>query len=204
MLRIVSTKSLLLLGVAMALCAFALPSVASAASWAPVGTSDGRIASGNLGFSFTPPFAVPMGWVCTASSFNVTVDSAAVATITGVSFADCHGVLGTFVGCTTTATAINLPWRATPVDTTRIEIHGVNVDVSSATTPGTLNECPNTGLNVRWTGTPTVSFTPGAAGARRFDFNGTTGLSAHYPGFPTAPFTVLGTAVPTGLLNIIM
>ena len=33
MLKMVSKKSMLLLGVVMALCAFVLPSVASAASW---------------------------------------------------------------------------------------------------------------------------------------------------------------------------
>jgi hypothetical protein len=49
-----------------------------------------------------------------------------------------------------------------------------------------------------------ASFTPGAAGARRFDFNGSTGLSVHTPGFGAIPFTVVGSAVPTGLLNIIM
>ena len=51
MLKMVSKKSMLLLGVVMALCAFVLPSVASAASWSPVGTTDGRIDSNTLGFS---------------------------------------------------------------------------------------------------------------------------------------------------------
>ena len=43
MLKIVSKKSMLLLGAALTLCAFVLPSVASAASWTPVGTTDGRL-----------------------------------------------------------------------------------------------------------------------------------------------------------------
>ncbi len=51
MFRIVLKKSVLLLGAVLASCAFVLPSVASAASWAPVGTSDGRIDSANFGVS---------------------------------------------------------------------------------------------------------------------------------------------------------
>ena len=44
MLKMVSKKSMLLLGAVMALCAFVLPSVASAASWSPLNT-EGRLDS---------------------------------------------------------------------------------------------------------------------------------------------------------------
>jgi hypothetical protein len=200
MLKMVWKKSMLPLGAVLALCAFVLPSVASAASWAPVGTTDGRIDSGNLGFSS----AFLFGMSCTSSTLSVSVDSAAVATITSASFANCHGDIGSNVGCTQTWVGTNFPWRVTPVDTSRIEIHGVDIDVSFEATPGTLNECANAGFNFRWTGTTIASFTPGAAGARTFDFNGGTGLFAHIPGLGTVGFTLRGTAVPTGLLNVIM
>ena len=42
MLKMVSKNGMLLLGAVLALCAFVLPSVASATSWSPVGTTDGR------------------------------------------------------------------------------------------------------------------------------------------------------------------
>jgi hypothetical protein len=202
MLKMVSKKSVLLLGAVLALCAFVLPSVASAASWAPVGTTDGRIDSGNLGFSLPINGS---GSFCTASSFNVTVDTAAVATITSASFANCHGDLGGGVGCTTTATGTNFPWRVTVPDTTDIIIHGVDIDVYFETTPNTLNECPQTGANIRLTGTVTASFTPGAAGNRTFDFGSTLpGFTAHIPGVGTVGAVARGRAVATGLLNVVM
>jgi len=51
-----------------------------------------------------------------------------------------------------------------------------------------------------------ASFTPGAAGARTFDFKGATGLFVHIPilGLNTFPLAMVGTAVPTGLLNVTM
>jgi hypothetical protein len=191
MLKMVSEKSMLLLGVVMALCAFVLPSVASAGSWSPVGTSDGRLDSADLGFSVP---AVGSGTACTASMFS----------ITGASFANCHGV-GAGVGCTTTATGTNFPWRMTPTDTTRIEIHGLDIDVWFETTPGTLNECVHTGTNIRLTGTVVASFTPGAPGARTFDFNGAAGSFTHVAGVDiTLPSVLTGSATPTNLVNFLM
>ena len=193
-------KSMLLLGSVLALCAFVLPSVASAASWSPVGTTDGRIDSGNLGFSI----AGPSGSSCTASSFTGVVHTASVATITGASFANCHSNLGAGVGCTTTATGTNFPWRLTPTDTTRIEIHGVDIDVYFETTPGNPGGCAQTGLNLRLTGTLIASFTPGPP--RVFDFNGASGLSAHIgpPSNVTLAMSTRGQATTTGLLNVLM
>ncbi|MET0602974.1 MAG: hypothetical protein ABW167_13400 [Baekduia sp.] len=195
---------MLLLGVVLALCAFVLPSVASAVSWSPVGTSDGRLDSGNLGFSI--PF-VSYGWGCTASSFNVTVDTAVVATITGVSFANCHNDPGTNIathGCTQTGAGTNFPWRLTAPTTTDVIINGVDIDFSFVTTPGTIDGCILTGLNVRLTGSLTASFTPGTAGSRRIDFGPPAGaFTAHIPGFGPFRPTVRGTAVATGLLNVI-
>ncbi len=202
MLKLVLKKSMLLLGAVLASCAFVLPSVASAASWSPVGTTDGRIDSGNLGFSIP---ATGSGTACTASSFSVTVHSAAVATITGASFANCHGDLGSGAGCTLTTTVTNLPWRATPVTTNDIIIHGVDIDVSFEQTPGTLGECAQNGLNMRLTGSVTASFTPGAVGSRRFDFGaGPMGaFITHIPGVGSLPAVPRGQATATGLLNVV-
>jgi hypothetical protein len=92
------------------------------------------------------------------------------------------------------------------VTTSSIQVHGFDLDVSFETTPGTLGECSTFAMEAfrfRWTGTLTASFTPGAAGSRRFDFDGGTGLSAHIALGATAAATTRGSAVPTGLLNVL-
>jgi hypothetical protein len=197
MFKMVSKKSMLLLGAAMALCAFVLPSVASAASWSPVGTTDGRLDSANLGFSIP---ANGSGWFCGATSFSVTVDSAAVATIANASFTQCSGDLGGAANCLVTAVGTNFPWRATAVATNNIQIHGVDIDVQFEG-PGGL--CSSDGLLIRLTGTVTGAFfTPGSAGStRRIDLAGSTGLVAHFSGLTTTAVP-RGSVTATGLLNI--
>jgi hypothetical protein len=200
MVKMVSKKSTLLLGAAMALCAFVLPSVASAASWAPVGTTDGRLDSANFGFSIP---ATGSGSSCGATSFNVTVDSAAVATITGASFNQCAGDLGAGNGCVITATGTNFPWRATPVATNNIQIHGVDIDLLFE---GPAGVCNQNGLQIRWTGTVAGGvFTPGASGStRRIDLGGATGLVAHIPALGASlPVVPRGSFTATGLLNVL-
>ena len=201
MLNMVSRKSLLLFGVVLALCAFVLPSVASAAGFEPAGAGalgTGTIDSGTLGFSIP---GLNSGSACTSSQFHVQVHSTTVATITAGRFANCHGSVGGAVGCTTTATGVGFPWVATAESTSNIVIHNANVHVVFETTPGTLNECGNNGLNLRWTGNVTISYTPVG---KVFDFNGGTGLSMHIPGLGTIPTTPRGFAAATGLLNILM
>ncbi|MET0603055.1 MAG: hypothetical protein ABW167_13805 [Baekduia sp.] len=201
MLKMVSKKSMLLLGAVMALCAFVLPSVASAASWTPVNTTDGRIDSSDVGFSIT---ATGSGSRCTSSTFSVSVDSSSVATITGGSFNNCHGNLGSGVGCTTTATLTNLPWRVTVPDTSDVIIHGVDIDVSFETTPGTLNECSNNGLNIRLFGSVTASYT---SVGKIFNFRaGPAGsfTATLPPPFGNQAASALGSATATGLLNVVM
>ena len=147
------------------------------------------------------------GSFCTSTQFNVTVDSAALATISGACFRElprfCWLValvaLLTWVGT-------NFPWRATAVTTTNIHIDGIDIDISFEQTPGTLDECVNQGLNIRLTGTVTASFTPNAtATARRFDFNGgPAGFVSHISLVPRTFVTaVVGQVTPTGLLNVL-
>jgi hypothetical protein len=82
-------------------------------------------------------------------------------------------------------------------------IHGLDIDTSFEQTPGTLGECANAGLNLRLTGNVTVSSTPGAAGSRRIDLDGATGMVAHVPGVGTIGAAPRGFALATGLLNIL-
>jgi hypothetical protein len=197
MLKMVSKKSMLLMGAVMALCAFVLPSVASAASWAGAGNID----SGNVGFSVA---AINGGSSCAQTTFSTTFDSAQVLTITGATFTNCRGDIGGSVGCTTTAVGTNFPWVATPTSTSNIQIHKLDIDVNFETTPGTLNECANNGLNIRLTGTLSgLFFTPGAAGSRRVDFGPATGLVAHIPGVGSLGAAARGAGLATGTLNVL-
>jgi hypothetical protein len=199
MLKMVSNKSMLLLGAVLALCAFVVPSVASAASWTPFGTTDGRIDSANLGFSVA---ALNAGWSCTATTFSVRVDSAALMTVTGASFENCHGDVGIGVGCTVTATGTGFPWSMTAPDTTTVQIHGDDVDAVWETTPGTPNECVSNGSNMRVTGTFTFSYTPVP---KLFDIGGGGGSGTlHLLGIGSFPGVWRGSAAATGLLNVIM
>jgi hypothetical protein len=125
-----------------------------------------------------------------------------VATITGASFNQCVGDLGAASGCTLTATGTNFPWRATALTTTNIQIHGLDIDIRFETAPGGAT-CNQNGVQARLTGTVSgVVFTPGAAGSRRLDFAGATGVTAHLSGL-TLPAAFRGSAVGTGLLNVL-
>ena len=196
----VSKESVLLFGVVLALSALVMPSMASAASWSPVGTTDGRMDSSDLGF-FAP--ALNSGSVCRAVSFNITVDNAAVATVTAASFGNCVGNAGSFLGCTLTATGTNFPWRATATATHNIQIHGVDIDVAFEPLPGTAaSHCANNGVQVRLTGTVTnATFTPSG---RRIDFGNAHGLTAHVQ-IPavSVPAVPTGSVGLTGLLNVL-
>ncbi|MET0601124.1 MAG: hypothetical protein ABW167_03965 [Baekduia sp.] len=195
MLKMVSKKSLLLFGVVLALAAFVLPSVASAAGFEPVGT--GTIDSGNLGFSVP---AINSGLFCTSSQFHMQVHSTTVATITASRIANCHGSVGASVGCTTTWTGTGFPWVATAESTHNIIIHNVNIHVVFETTPGTLNECANTGLTLRLTGSLALQYT---AAAHTFDFTSGSTFVGHFPGPATFPLVLFGSLTPTGALRVI-
>jgi hypothetical protein len=180
-----SKKSMLLFAAVLSLSAFALPSMASATSWGPLGTAH-TLTSTNL--AFTVP-AVAAGSICTNSRFHA--DVAAVAsttlTITAATFAGCTGTGSAGTGCTATATATNLDWAATGISTSNVTIDRVDVDVVFA------GSCMVSGSSVRVTGNLAGGvFT--TAGHEVVYTNATgTGLTAHIPGLGSFPATVSGT-----------
>ena len=91
--------------------------------------------------------------------------------------------MGTFVttNCTSTVSPTGLPWQATAVTTTNIQIHNVDLDVLFENTPGAGSACPLLGASVRLTGTLTGGvWDPSATGAnRRITFNEADGLTGH-------------------------
>ena len=144
-----SKKSVMLFAGALMVCAMAVPSMASAANWSPVGSTH-VLDSSNLGFI---SHGTPAGSVCTRSTFHAEVFSAAVIEITSASFLDCHGT-GAAAGCITTSQATRLPWTATGPSTTNVLIEGVHIDVRFETRPpaGSV-PCAVTGLTSTLTGT---------------------------------------------------
>jgi hypothetical protein len=124
-----------------------------------------------------------------------------VATITGANFANCHGDIGSAVGCTVTATGTNFPWRVTAVTTTDIEIHGLDIDTAYETTPGTLNECANNGLRDKVTAKKVTgtTFTPMGRG---YHWGVAHGVVVHVGGI-TTPAVMRGFGTGTGLLNVL-
>jgi hypothetical protein len=196
-------KSAVLFGGALAICAFAVP-MASGASWAVVGTTH-VLASSDLSFTATNAGGVSLGSQCLDSEFHADVTSASVLTITGAAFRNCMGTL-VAGNCTTTATAQNLPWTATAVTTTNIQIHGIDVNVAFENTPGNPTACAINGATSRLTGTLTGgSWDPSSVGAnRRVTFNHASGLTSHSVALagPTAAFVTGAFRDTAATLNV--
>ena len=186
-----SSKSALLFGVVLAVSAFAVPSMASAASWGVIGTPH-LLTSTNL--SFFQQSSLNAGSSCADSTFNASVDNADVLTITAATFTGCTG-LGNAIGCTATPTATGFPWIATAATTTDIRIRNIHFIIHFETKPGgAAGSCP-TGLHgqsVTLTGTlgnGTAGQTSWVQASHTLSFNNATGLTVDVPG------AALGTVV---------
>jgi hypothetical protein len=175
-----SKKGVLLFAAAMALCAF-VPSMASAASWGVVGsehTLDAASATSPLGFRND---ANGVTSDCQRAQFTTNVASAAAAEITSASFTGCTltGPAALIGLCTATSTATNLPWTATAVTTSNIQIHGIDIDVSLENHPGGTG-CAVAGLQLRVTGTLTnARWNGNAANQHEILLDGAHGLVSH-------------------------
>ena len=187
-------KGVLLFAGAMAVCAFAMPSMASASSWGVVG-SHHTLTSTNLGFSSDVIGSTTM---CTSASFTARVTSAANLEITTATFTGCTlaaPALG--ATCTTTWTGTSFPWTATAVTTSNIQIHGVNIDVFHENHPGGGSCGALTGITSRITGTLSSARWHGNTGGRTIELAGSTGLVSH------GPAAIGGTSAitPTGTIT---
>ncbi len=147
-----SAKGVLLFVSAMAVCAFAMPAMSSAASWAPL-LSEHTLHSANLGFTATDPVLGGISSSCAASTFTVDVRNAAAMTITSTSFTNCT-FSGANVGdCTMTAVGTTpTTWTVTGVTTSNVTIDNVRIDVTFENKPGS-SACVNVnGASLIWTG----------------------------------------------------
>jgi hypothetical protein len=193
-----STKGALLFGAVMAICAFALPSMASAASWSVVGTTH-QLVSTNL---VIDPTTSPVSWTCADSELDVDVASAATLEITGASFRACGGLQGG-AGCLVTTTGTRFPWTVTAPTTTNIQIHGIHIDARFENNGGFA--CPVAGLTFTVTGTLSGgTWDPSATGAsRRITLNQETGTTSHTSVGSPIPTEIGGTFRDTaGTLNL--
>jgi hypothetical protein len=177
-----SKRSVVLLAGVMAVCALAVPSMTSAATWGPVGGGHQVLTSFEI-FVTTDPIGI--GWTCSTTEITTTV-TATRLDITSATFDRCTG-LGATVNCTVTPVAQRLPWTATP--TTPVAIDGVHVSVSFEQKPNQAN-CAAPGL---------LSTLTGNLGGGVFNdtsheivFTNATGLTSHAGG-ASSPATVTGT-----------
>ena len=173
-----SKKSVWLFAAVMALCAFAMPSMASASSWGPLANPEHTL-DGNLGFV---SHVSSINSDCARVQVTLDVVSAAVIEITGATFRDCTAAGAGIGTCTVTATGTNFPWTATARTTSDIQIHGVNIDVFFENHPGSA-ACGAAGVPLRITGTLSGARWTGNVGERVIDFpglsTGATGLVSH-------------------------
>lgn len=188
-----SKKGILLFAGAMAICAFVLPSVASAASWGVVG-SHHVLDSSTLGFTSGTAGGVVSN--CNASSFTANVSSAANLEITTGRFGGHCTATGPGIGtCTATASGTRFPWTATAVTTSNIQIHGVHIDILFENTPGTAT-CAGAGATITLTGTLSNGNWTGNV-SHSLDFNNSEGLTAHSAMFGSNPATARGLITDT-------
>lgn len=196
-------KSALYFGAMLAVCAFAVPSMASAANWSPVGTTH-QLFSNNLSFTVPVGGGLIIGSSCAATEFDANVVSASIVAITGVTFKNCQAT-GIAAGCTITTTGTRYPWTATAAATNNLQIHGIHVDVRAETAPGG-GGCNGLVHNKDYTYTGTLtggSWDPSAVGVNRtITFTNATGTTLH-AGIGSLPAIVNGNFRDTaGTLNL--
>jgi hypothetical protein len=190
-----SKKGVLLFAGAMAICAFVLPSVASAASWGPIGGPDHVLDSPNVGFT-SALLGQPTISQCTSSSFTTVVVSAADAQIRAGTFGGLCTASSAAIGdCTVTTTTTGFPWTLTAVTTSNIQLHGVDIDLTFEDMPARPGSCTNVnGAKLTITGTLTGGTYTGPG---RLDFHDAEGLVSHSALGNNAPITTRGVFIDT-------
>ncbi len=197
-----SRKGVLFLAGAMAICAFVLPPVASAASWGPLNTHH-TLDSANIGFTSLTGGA-GLTSQCSSSSFTARVLSAGDLSISAATFGGLCTQSGAAVGdCTLTTASTGFPWRATAVTTSNIQIHNINIDLRFENMPGAGNSCLANGLPLQITGTLTGGSWTGNVNPRRIDLLNESGLVSHSALGAANPVAVRGEITDTqGTLTV--
>ena len=182
-----SKKGVLLFAGAMAVCAFAMPAMASASSWGVVGSHR------------TPHLEQPRvqhphrhhdvhRHVVSARILSAVALQITQSTFTGCTFAG--PVVGTCVW-TPTGT-FSTPWTATARTTSDIQIHSVDIDIPFDNHTGS-SACAIAGSSMRIVGTLTGIRWHGNTGGRTLELAGASGLVSHSPLTGTVPIVPTGT-----------
>jgi hypothetical protein len=201
-MRALPTKGALLACSVLAMCAFALPSMAPAASWSPVGTTH-VLTSPNLTFTIA---GNSLAWSCTTSQFHADVVSASTLRITGAAFRNCSGLPTAMASsCTMTAVGTQFPWTVTAATTSNIEIEGVHIGTRFEGRPGTAGSCGLQALSFTATDTLTGNINGGGwdPDTRQMTFVNASGLTGHALAGLSFTSTVTGTLRDaSGTLNL--
>ncbi len=183
----------------MAVAAFAMPAMASAANWYPLNGNATLSSSGGTGgsdFAFTitgPGYTYGFG-VCTGLSLGVHVRSPASSTldITSATGFTCQG-FGFLAGCTVTATPTALPWTASGASTTNVTLNNVNYNVVFTGASCQFAGASGTSPAFHLQGTLTGGVWTNPIGSRGVTYSNDTGLSLISPsGGPGQPMTTSG------------
>ena len=185
-----SKKGVLLFAGAMAVCAFVLPSMASASSWGPIGGAHHVLNTPNIGFTGVL-LGAPTTSSCTQSSFTAVVLNAADMQIRAGTFGGLCTASSAAIGtCTVTATPTRFPWTATATTTSNLQIHGIHIDIRFEQPRNGTNSCLNVnGADITLTGTLTNAR---YLGPGRIDLANGHGLVTHSVLGNNNPVTALG------------
>jgi hypothetical protein len=132
-------KGLLLFAGIMALTAFAVPAMASAANWGVPNTNHTLTSSAIVLTSGTP---TPGALQCTSAQYGVHVRTPASSTldITSATLSGCTGTSGAWASCNWVLTAAGLPWTATAASTSSVTVNA-NFTVNVTNQPGNATGC---------------------------------------------------------------
>jgi hypothetical protein len=129
-------KSLVLAAAIAAISAIAVPSMASAANWGPVGGAAHTLTGGSIFISVGVPSSPFATISCTTgSTLGANVTSTAVLTITSAGNFSCTGS-GGFNGCSIAAVPTGLPWTANGPTTSNVTINSINITLTFTSAPG--------------------------------------------------------------------
>jgi hypothetical protein len=172
-------KSLVLAAAIAALSAIAVPSMASAANWAPVGgAAHALVGGGSINIFVLPSSGA--GISCSGQTFSANVTSTAVLTITSAPNFSCTGS-GGFSGCNVAAAPTGLPWTANGPTTSNVTINSVNINLTFTAAPG--KTCASSGLK---TLTGTLAGGVWNNTTHSVGYTNATGLTLTSGGFPFA------------------
>jgi hypothetical protein len=134
------TKYVLLLAGVITVSAFAVPSMAPAESWGPLGTEH-TLNSPDFSIDLPGPLEWYLNTSCAQTTFTVQVRSPAALAITSATFKGCTATGFTYGNCTATLTATNLPWTITGVTTANVQIHNIRIDQRYDARPDGTGNC---------------------------------------------------------------